>query len=78
MGITPPETAGEIGEVCAAFGLPTAIDCTMNQYTAAIGRDKKSAGENISVILLEEIGRAKACPMGRDALLKQVAALTGG
>lgn len=58
LGITPVDVPGQVEALCAAFGLPTAIPCTAATYAAAVGRDKKGTGAEISVILLEEIGRA--------------------
>lgn len=58
LGVTPVDVPARVVALCAAFGLPTAIPCDIQTYTAAICRDKKGAGADISVILLEELGRA--------------------
>lgn len=58
LGVTPAETPEQVERLCAAFGLPTAISCSIQEYTAAICLDKKGAGADISVILLETLGRA--------------------
>ena len=41
----------------------------LQEYAAAVGLDKKGAGRDISVILLEEIGRAAARKMPKAELL---------
>lgn len=58
MGITPTRTAERIAVLLGCFGLPLVIDCTMAQYAAAIGLDKKGEGGEISLIVLEALGRA--------------------
>ena len=73
MGITPAGIPGRITALCAAFGLPLHIPCSTADYTAAIGLDKKSSGTQISLILLEEMGRAAAVKMPRTDALQQIA-----
>ena len=48
------------------------ISCTAEEYAAAIGLDKKGAGAHISVILLEEMGRAIPHKMPKAALLEEL------
>lgn len=59
LGITPAGTAERIGVLLGCFGLPLAIPCAPADYAAAIGLDKKGAGEDISLVLLREIGHAE-------------------
>ena len=76
MGATPARGVEEfLTGLCEAFGLPTAIDCTMEDYAAAIGLDKKGSGGEISLILLDTLGAAHAHKMGKDELLREIAAL---
>ena len=72
MGITPAGLPERIGVLLGYFGLPVSIPCTHADYAAAIGLDKKGAGDSISVILLEEAGRAVAHPMPKDQLLEEL------
>ena len=58
LGITHPEVPGQVEAALAPLGLPTAIPCTKEEYTAAIGLDKKGSGDAISLILLDRLGRA--------------------
>ena len=69
LGVTPAEAPEQLAAVLSALCLPTRIDCTAGDYAAAIGRDKKGAGEDISVILLEELGRAVPHKMPKAELL---------
>lgn len=73
LGITPKNLPGRIAALCAAFGLPTAIDCSSADYAAAIGLDKKSSGSDISLILLSEMGQAAAYKMSHAAVMEEVA-----
>ena len=70
LGITPNGTAQRITALLDRFGLPTAIDCTHEQYADAVGLDKKGAGDQISLILLEAIGRAAARKMPKSEVLE--------
>lgn len=72
MGITPAGLPERIGVLLGCFGLPVSIPCTHTDYAAAIGLDKKGAGDSISVILLEEAGRAVAHPMPKAKLLEEL------
>lgn len=72
IGITPAGLPERIGVLLGCFGLPVSIPCTHADYAAAIGLDKKGAGDSISVILLEEAGRAVAHPMPKAKLLEEL------
>ncbi|MEG2137656.1 MAG: 3-dehydroquinate synthase [Oscillospiraceae bacterium] len=69
LGVTPPKTPERIAVLLACFGLPIRIDCTQEEYKSAIGLDKKGAGADISLILLERIGKAVIHPMPKVELL---------
>ena len=75
LGVTPADVPGRIEAACASLCLPTSIPCTANQYAAAIGLDKKGAGADITVILLEGIGHAVPCKLPKAGLLQQLEAL---
>ena len=72
LGVTPGGTGAAIAKVLTPLGLPTEIPCTLEEYTAAIGLDKKGAGMDISVILLEELGRAVPHKMPKETLLEEL------
>ena len=75
LGVTPADVPGRILDACAALGLPTSISCTMDDYAAAIGLDKKGAGADITLILLDRIGHTVPHKMPKNALLDQLKAL---
>ena len=70
LGVTPAGTAETIARTLALLGLPVEIPCSLADYTAAIVLDKKGAGAEIAVILLEELGRAVPHRMPKEALLE--------
>ena len=72
LGLTPAGTAEQVRALTGAFGLPDAIPCTAEDYAAAVGLDKKGSGEEISVILLEEMGKAVPHRMTKTALLEEL------
>ena len=70
LGMTPDGTPARITALLEQFALPTAIDCTHEQYADAVGLDKKGSGDDISLILLESIGKAVARKMPKVEVLK--------
>lgn len=70
LHLTPAPVPAQLEALCAAFALPTAIPCDPAAYAAAIGRDKKGEGTDISVILLEQIGRAVAYKLPKAQLVR--------
>ena len=58
LGVTPAGISQRIAALLGCFGLPISLSCTHEQYAAAVGLDKKGAGNDISLILLESMGRA--------------------
>ena len=72
LGKTAEGTTQQVSQLCAAFGLPTHIDCSKENYASAIGVDKKGAGDSIRLIVLSEIGASQAVQMEKSALLELV------
>ena len=72
LGVTPAGTAERVAGVLEPLGLPTAIPSTPEEYAAAVGLDKKGAGADITLILLEELGRAVPHKMSKQALLEEL------
>ena len=63
-----------------AFDLPVHIPCSDADWPVmaeTIGLDKKGTGDSVSLILLEEMGRAKAVKMKKAEVLSQLSALYG-
>ena len=73
LGVTPADIPARLEGVLAALGLPTSIPCSPEEYAAAVGLDKKGTGDEISVILLEKLGRAIPHRMTKAALLEELA-----
>ena len=76
LGVTSPDVPGRIIDAVAALGLPTSISCTPDDYAAAVGLDKKGAGADIRLILLDKMGHAVPYRIEKAALLKRLAVLT--
>jgi len=75
LGITPADVPERISDTLASLGQVTAISCTLEDYAAAVALDKKGAGTEISLIVLEELGRAVPCRIAKDRLLEEIRAL---
>ena len=56
LGVTSHELPGRITDLVRAFGLPAHIECTAADYKAAVGLDKKGAGESLTLILPDRPG----------------------
>ena len=69
LGVTPDGVSQRIAALLERFGLPVSINCTHDQYAAAIGLDKKGAGNDITLILLEALGRAVPHKMPKAEVL---------
>ena len=76
LGITPDHVPGRIADAVAALGLPASIFCTPDDYAAAVGLDKKGAGTDISLFLLDKMGHAVPHKMPKSALLERLEALS--
>jgi len=77
LGITDPGVVPAVAGLVRAFGLPERIDCPVETMAEAVGIDKKGDGEEITLILLRELGKAVPMRMRKDALLEQLRALYG-
>ena len=75
LGITPADVPGRIEGVLGALGLPTRISCSRSDYAAAVGLDKKGAGADITLILLDQMGHSSPHKLPKAELLKRWEAL---
>ena len=75
LGVTPADIPQKIEALCAALGLPTSIPCSAEDYAAAIGLDKKGAGADITLILLDRIGHAVPRRLPKKQLVGLVSSL---
>ena len=78
LGVTAPEVLPALEALVRAFGLPAQIDCPFETMAQAVGLDKKGDGDEITLVLLREIGEALLYRMPKVALLERLRALWGG
>ncbi len=78
MGITPAEVPEQITRAVRQFGLPDAIDCSLTDYQRAVGLDKKSAGNQITLILLSRLGETAPTRMNREKAMELIAPFAKG
>ncbi len=78
LKLTPPDVPERIIRICASLGLPTSIPCTIEDYAAAVGLDKKCMGEDISLVLLEELGKAVIYSLRQEDALEQIRRFLNG
>ena len=57
-GLTAPGTSEKIAALLEKYHLPTKTDWSIEQIAEATALDKKSAGKNLRLILLHDIGDA--------------------
>ncbi len=69
LNITPAALPGQVEALLSKLGLPTAIPCDAAGYAAAVTLDKKGAGDEITVILLDRIGHAVAHKLPKAQLV---------
>lgn len=67
-GLTAPGTSKKIVTLLERYNLPTKTDWSMEQIAEATALDKKSAGKNLRLILLHDIGDAYIYTLPRENL----------
>ena len=86
LGVTPDDDFEAFLALLKAFDLPDhiAIDnCTLegvdawNLVVETVGLDKKSAGDSITMIFLEKMGKALPVKMKKDDVLDNLGAIYG-
>ena len=78
MGITPAGTTETIQNILKEYQLPHTIPCPWDTLVEAVGLDKKNAGSDIRLIVLEELGKAVPHAMPRKALLEALTPMWKG
>ncbi len=76
LGVTPGETEGEIAELLRKFRLPTKISASMGDYESTLVKDKKSQGDQISLVVLPALGEAGALKLPKTRLLSLIKELS--
>lgn len=69
LGVTPDELPERIAALVRALELPDRIDCPTHCYEAAVGLDKKGAGEDITLILPDRPGHVVPYNIKKSDLL---------
>ena len=77
LGLTEAGCADKIRAILTPLGLPTHIPCSLAHMEKAVGIDKKSAGDSVTVILLEKIGTVMPRKMPKEELLELLAGICG-
>ncbi len=76
LGITEPGAAGKIRAILTPLGLPTHIPCAFGYMEKAVGIDKKSAGDSVTLILLEKIGAVRPLKLPKAEVLDTLRRMT--
>lgn len=79
LGVSGGDDSGirELVELLKAFRLPTRIDCDWNTLVRAVGLDKKSTGDDITMIFLKRMGEAVPVRMKKEDVLRNLEAVFG-
>lgn len=77
LGITPDDDFGAFLDLLSAFDLPDRMECDWETLTRAVGLDKKSRGDDITLILLERMGKAILKKMLKEDVLQNLEAIYG-
>lgn len=64
-------------DLLESFGLPIHIDCPWETMVKAVGLDKKSEGEDLTMIFLKEMGQALPVKMSKETVLQNLEAICG-
>ena len=70
LGVTPADVPERVEAALGALGQVTWLYCSMDDYAAAIGLDKKGAGADITLILLDRMGHAVPHKLPKAELLR--------
>ena len=73
LGITPKEIKPMVTSILEQYHLPTQIPCSWSILEEAVGLDKKRSGNQITLILLEQLGHAIPYSMKKEQLLELLA-----
>ena len=72
LGITPAELPERIIRAVRLYDLPDSIPCRRADYEAAVGLDKKGAGSQITLILLDRMGSTRPTKLEKTKLLTMI------
>ena len=76
LEITEPGAAQRLRDILTPLGLPTHIPCDLAHMEKAVSIDKKSAGDNVTLILLEKIGVVRPLTLPKAEVLDALRRIT--
>ena len=72
MGLTKAGTTARLRKVLEQYGLPTDVDASAEELIPYISNDKKMRGNHITLVIIEEIGKARLLPLAAEDLPKYI------
>ena len=72
LGVTPAGTDAAVEDLLRKFGLPTTIAAKPEDFSDTLSKDKKSDGDQISFVVLRELGRAETVKLEKTKLLQLI------
>lgn len=72
MGLTKKGTTETLQNLLRRYGLPIDVDAPAESLLTYIGNDKKKRGNVITLVIIEELGRAKLLPVTAEELPKYI------
>ena len=72
MGLTKAGTTARLRKVIKQYGLPTDVDASAEDLIPYISNDKKMRGNHITLVIIEEIGKARLLPLTAEDLPKYI------
>lgn len=75
LGVTPAKDLPALTGLLESFDLPLSIPCDRETMAHAVGLDKKGQGDDISLILLERMGKAVPKKLPKEDVLQRLEAV---
>ena len=72
MGLTKAGTTARLRKVLEQYGLPIDVDASAEELIPYISNDKKMRGNHITLVIIEEIGKARLLPLAGEDLPKYI------
>ena len=72
MGLTKAGTTTRLRKVIEQYGLPTDVDASAEDLIPYISNDKKMRGNHITLVIIEDIGKARLLPLAAEDLPKYI------
>ena len=72
MGLTKAGTTARLRKVLEQYGLPIDVDASAEELIPYISNDKKMRGNHITLVIIEEIGKARLLSLAAEDLPKYI------